>query len=603
MTLRISRPFTFKKNHKITAKNILRYDPRYLFRNNENGVWYDPSDPSTMFQDSTGITPVTAFEQPVGLILDKSKGPVFGNELVTNGGFDIDSSWTKGLGWTISGGVASITSSASNSDLRQIFGAVTGKTYLVSFDYIANNSFFVWLGTSGGAFASLPAGTATISRYIVAKDGGDFLVRAGAGVSLTIDNVSVREVPGNHAYQTTNAARPVLSARYNLLTRTEQFDYAAWTRYSGSITNNSVLDPLGGTTACEFTSSGTNAAIASTNMISVSANTNYTFSVWLRVASGTNTTQIGITYSGLGSIQSTSVQVTTAWQRFSISGSVGAETSVRVSIGGNLSIGNGVIMYIWGADLRPTNEASTLPPYQRVGNPTAGSSTTAGVADYDTVGFPPYLRFDGVDDFLVSSSINFTNTDKLTAFVGVRKLTDPATGASVIAETSADPNINNGQISIVGLSRFATPATTYSISSKGTVMRGVATSSSAYNAPVTNVLTGQFDISSDICNFRIDSLNISTDNEDQGTGNFGNYPLYIGRRGGTILPFNGRIYSLIIRGAQTNTYDLLNTEKWVSGKTGLPYTVNIDRALSEILFDRSENTIEDVSNSTIVSKR
>jgi hypothetical protein len=35
-------------------------------------VWYDPSDLSTMFQDSAGTTPVTAAPDPVGRINDKS---------------------------------------------------------------------------------------------------------------------------------------------------------------------------------------------------------------------------------------------------------------------------------------------------------------------------------------------------------------------------------------------------------------------------------------------------------------------------------------------------------------------------------------------------
>lgn len=43
-----------------------------LFGNSEQGVWYDPSDLSTLFQDSAGTTPVTADGQPVGLMLDKS---------------------------------------------------------------------------------------------------------------------------------------------------------------------------------------------------------------------------------------------------------------------------------------------------------------------------------------------------------------------------------------------------------------------------------------------------------------------------------------------------------------------------------------------------
>ena len=43
-----------------------------LFASSEQGVWYDPSDIDTLFQDSAGTTPVTVAGQPVGLMLDKS---------------------------------------------------------------------------------------------------------------------------------------------------------------------------------------------------------------------------------------------------------------------------------------------------------------------------------------------------------------------------------------------------------------------------------------------------------------------------------------------------------------------------------------------------
>ena len=43
-----------------------------LFAASEPGAWYDPSDLSTLFQDSAGTTPVTAVEQQVGRMLDKS---------------------------------------------------------------------------------------------------------------------------------------------------------------------------------------------------------------------------------------------------------------------------------------------------------------------------------------------------------------------------------------------------------------------------------------------------------------------------------------------------------------------------------------------------
>jgi len=50
--------------------------PNSLFASGEQGAWYDPSDLNTLFQDQAGTTPVTAVEQPVSLMLDKSKGGV-----------------------------------------------------------------------------------------------------------------------------------------------------------------------------------------------------------------------------------------------------------------------------------------------------------------------------------------------------------------------------------------------------------------------------------------------------------------------------------------------------------------------------------------------
>ena len=46
--------------------------PASLFALGAQGAWYDPSDLSTLFQDNAGTVPVTAVEQPVGLMLDKS---------------------------------------------------------------------------------------------------------------------------------------------------------------------------------------------------------------------------------------------------------------------------------------------------------------------------------------------------------------------------------------------------------------------------------------------------------------------------------------------------------------------------------------------------
>ena len=48
------------------------FDPLDLFAGGKQGVWHDPSDKSTLFQDVAGTVPVTKDGDPVALMKDKS---------------------------------------------------------------------------------------------------------------------------------------------------------------------------------------------------------------------------------------------------------------------------------------------------------------------------------------------------------------------------------------------------------------------------------------------------------------------------------------------------------------------------------------------------
>ncbi len=48
------------------------WHPDKLFQNGRAGVWLDPSDMATLFQDAAGTVPITAPGQPVGRVVDKS---------------------------------------------------------------------------------------------------------------------------------------------------------------------------------------------------------------------------------------------------------------------------------------------------------------------------------------------------------------------------------------------------------------------------------------------------------------------------------------------------------------------------------------------------
>lgn len=196
--------------------------------------------------------------------------------------------------------------------------------------------------------------------------------------------------------------------------------------------------------------------------------------------------------------------------------------------------------------------------YQRVGN------TTANPADYDWQPFPKYLSFDGIDDHLATPSIDFSNTDKMTVWAGVRKLSDAAAG--VLLELSAAYGANAGSFGLFAPGIAAAP--TYDFVSRGT---GTSTAAiaSAVPSPITSILAAQGSIAGDLRSLRINGALAATNSADQGTGNYGNYPLYIGRRGGTTLPFNGYLYGLIIRGALSTDAQIRSAERYLAQRTGV----------------------------------
>jgi hypothetical protein len=166
-----------------------------------------------------------------------------------------------------------------------------------------------------------------------------------------------------------------------------------------------------------------------------------------------------------------------------------------------------------------------------------------------------------IDNISVREIVAAQAPDKMTVFAGVRKLSDAAAG--VVVEFSADRNANNGSWTLSALSQG------YFFASKGTLDNGQVNLSTGYPPPITNVLTSIGNISADVATLRVNSTQVGTSSGDQGTGNYGNFPLYLGSRGGSSLFLSGHLYSLIVRGAQSNTGQISSTETWVAGKTGI----------------------------------
>ena len=205
---------------------------------------------------------------------------------------------------------------------------------------------------------------------------------------------------------------------------------------------------------------------------------------------------------------------------------------------------------VTNADLRVSNDGVGLPTYQSVTNANT----------YDSVGFPYYIKADGVDDSVATAAINFSGTNKITVVSGLRKLSDSALAA--YAEFSPTIASNAGAFL---LSAPNSAAANYNFSSKGTTQ--VDNTVTTYTAPITSIVTGIGDISAPNNQIRINGSLAGTQTGSQGTGNYGNFTLYVFRRTSASSPFNGRSYGLIIRGASSTSTEISNTETWLNDKT------------------------------------
>ena len=185
-------------------------------RNNGTLIWV-PDSKSGAYTDSAGTAPVTALADVMGLVLD-GVGTV-GPNLVTNGSFD------SGItGWTASGNAAlshqagrmrvERTDAAGYPAGQQTIALVSGKTYRLTCDY-QNPSGLALYASFNGIDQSLGASLSGSISLVLTATGATTSVQVGirltsgtVGQYIDFDNISVRELTGNHATQSTTASKP-----------------------------------------------------------------------------------------------------------------------------------------------------------------------------------------------------------------------------------------------------------------------------------------------------------------------------------------------------------------------------------------------------------
>lgn len=462
----------------------------------------------TLYQDSTGLTPCTAAGDPVGLIIDKSLGGLknLGVQIVTNGGFDSDSVWTKDSGWTISGGVASITNPSTDTRyLRHVASASReGRFYKITIDILSLGAgpLEIRLGSNASGNGVIQINT-TGSHTVIGNwtgSGTEFYIRGTALTgTYTIDNVSISEIPGNHAYQNTSGSRPTLGRLpsstggvRNLITYSDELDNAAWTKVNGTISANTITSYDGSTTADLFVCNTTNSTHDNRRNETVKTSTTYTLSAyakaqnynflwlnivnpsiqdyqcWFNVSNGTvGTVAAGATAKiesvGNGWYRCQMTLTTTASQTTTIVVVAVSNADNTVSFAGDNVSG----VYI---DKIQFEESPTATNYQKV----------RSTYDISEVGANDcwYLYFDGSDDFLQTNSIGFHR-----ATVGARtnltidsEFLIASTGVTVVGRADATTGLNSITKNDATTPRYAyslgdtsytpTPSTTYTASAR-----------------------------------------------------------------------------------------------------------------------------------------
>lgn len=127
---------------------------------------------------------------PVSILVDIS-----GPELIANGGFDSDSNWTKGAGWTIAGGVATKTGGTASS-LSQTVSLVAGGVYEAIFTITAISAGILAARLSEPVVAGPNRTTAgTFSQTFTAVSGQTtFSISSSTVGAGSVDNVSLKRV-------------------------------------------------------------------------------------------------------------------------------------------------------------------------------------------------------------------------------------------------------------------------------------------------------------------------------------------------------------------------------------------------------------------------
>lgn len=189
--------------------------------------------------------------------------------------------------------------------------------------------------------------------------------------------------------------------------------------------------------------------------------------------------------------------------------------------------------------------------------------TASARAVLQTDGTRSWLLFDGVDDSYATDSFAW-GSDAAQIVFGLRKNSDSAIGC--LMETSDNSNNYNGTLAV-----FA-PNATFNVGivefrSKGRSQAAATIYDVATNIPI--VLTAGGKISAGTADARINGSLLKSSLTNQGTGSFGTFPLFVGRRANANFPFSGRLFGMACFNRILGSSEIATVESWMAAKAGV----------------------------------
>jgi hypothetical protein len=311
-------------------------------------------------------------------------------ELVTNGDFASSSNWNgvNANGVTISNGTLNYSETPNGTNITQSSVVEIGKKYKVTFtisNYVKGGILVVF---GAGGTTQEVSSNGTFNLYGVASLNTTLYLQArgASGTTLSIDNVSVKEVFENDVprldYSDGSCASLLLEGQStNLITYSEDFSDSSWTNSLITVTANATTSPDGTLNADKLLngvgSSHIGKSLTVTNGVDYTLttfvkkvdndvfqqqifNSGYTEKVYLYFTFSTETITITDTVTGTSYISSAFKDMGNGWYKITLTIEA-FDTTLRIRnrIGSENTGADNASLYIWGAMLEQSSYATS----------------------------------------------------------------------------------------------------------------------------------------------------------------------------------------------------------------------------------------------------